>query len=219
MKAQVCLIFGRFALKHKLTEVLRGSLSHCLLTKSIVRPSTAPGNLRLVERVGLFRHIRLGTEMPFTFHAEFDETKIDFRMLRNSRENEGFRFLGCWRGACSRWFCVPSPSTPTAGVWRACGGRVLLRHLLERAALGGELLFVGVGHVRGDVGAVGAVRVGGVVPHALGHRRPLVGEGAALAAQMLGALLFLQVSAVRAGATLSSMSMMVVTLCSESSSR
>ena len=88
MKAQVCLIFGRFALKHKLTEVLRGSLSHCLLTKSIVRPSTAPGNLRLVERVGFFRHIRLGTEMPFTFHAEFDEMKIDFRMLRNSRENE-----------------------------------------------------------------------------------------------------------------------------------
>ena len=88
MKAQVCLIFGWFALKHKLTEVLRGSLSHCLLTKSLVRPSTTPGNLRLVERVGFFRHIRLGTEMPFTFHAEFDETKIDFRMLRNSRENE-----------------------------------------------------------------------------------------------------------------------------------
>lgn len=87
------------------------------------------------------------------------------------------------------------------------------------AALGGELLFVGVGHVRGDVGAVGVARVGGVVPHALGHRRPLVGEGAALAAQMLGAFLFLRVSAVRAGATLSSMSMMVVTLCSGSSSR
>ena len=63
------------------------------------------------------------------------------------------------------------------------------------------------------------MRVGGVVPHALGHRRPLVGEGAALAAQMIGAFLFLQVSAVRAGATLSSMSMMVVTLCSGSSSR
>ncbi len=84
--------FGWFALKHKLTEVLRGSLSHCLLTKSLVRPSTTPGNLRLVERVGFFRHIRLGTEMPFTFHAEFDETKIDFRMLRNSRENERISF-------------------------------------------------------------------------------------------------------------------------------
>lgn len=81
-----------------------------------------------------------------------------------------------------------------------CGGRVLFHHLLERAALGGELFFVGVGHVRGDVGAVGVARVGGVVPHALGHWRPLVGEGAALAAQMLGAFLFLQVSAVRAGA-------------------
>lgn len=92
MKVQVCLIFGWFALKHKLTEVLRGSLSHCLLTKSLVRPSTAPGNLRLVERVGFFRHIRLGTEMPFTFHAEFDETKTDFRMLRNSRENERISF-------------------------------------------------------------------------------------------------------------------------------
>lgn len=106
MKVKVCLIFGWFALKHKLTEVLRGSLSHCLLTKSVVWPSTAPGNLRLVKRAGFFRHIRLGTEMPFTFHAEFDETKIDFRMLSNSRENEGFRFLGCWRGACPRWFCV-----------------------------------------------------------------------------------------------------------------
>ena len=40
----------------------------------------------------VFRHIRLGTEMPFTFHAEFDETKIDFRMLRNSRENERISF-------------------------------------------------------------------------------------------------------------------------------
>lgn len=91
-EAQVCLIFGWFALKHKLTEVLRGSLFHCLLTKSIVRPSTAPGNLRLVERVGFFRYIRLGTEMPFTFHAKFDEAKIDFRMLRNSRENERISF-------------------------------------------------------------------------------------------------------------------------------
>lgn len=92
MQVKLCLMLGRFALKHKLTEVLRGSLSHCLLAKSIVRPSTAPGNLRLVERVGFFRHIRLGTEMPFTFHAEFDETKIDFRMLRNSRENERISF-------------------------------------------------------------------------------------------------------------------------------
>lgn len=116
-------------------------------------------------------------------------------------------------------FALPSPLASTARAWRACDGRVLFRHLLERVVLGGELFFVGVGHVRGDVGAVGVARVGGVVSHALGHRRPLVGEGAALAAQMLGALLFLQVSAVRAGATLSSMSMMVVTLCSGPSSR
>ena len=220
MKVQVCLMLGRFALKHKLTEVLRGSLSHCLLTKSIVRPSTAPGNLHLVKRAGFFRHIRLGTEMPFTFHAEFDETKIDFRMLRNSRENERISFsrlLASWRAPAG--FALPSPLASTARAWRACGGRVLFRHLLERAALGGELFFVGVGHVRGDVGAVGVARVGGVVPHALGHWRPLVGEGAALATQMLDALLFLQVSAVRAGATLSSMSMMVMTLCSGSSSR
>lgn len=216
MKAQVCLIFGWFALKHKLTEVLRGSLFHCLLTKSIVRPSTAPGNLRLVERVGFFRHIRLGTEMPFTFHAEFDETKIDFRMLRNSRENERISFSRLLARRVSP-LVLHCPRRRRRR--RGHGGRVLFRHLLERAALGGELFFVGVGHVRGDVGAVGPARVGGIVPHALGHWRPLVGEGAALAAQMLGALLFLQVSAVRAGATLSSMSMMVVTLCSGSSSR
>ena len=30
--------------------------------------------------------------MPFTFHAKFDEAKIDFRMLRNSRENERISF-------------------------------------------------------------------------------------------------------------------------------
>ena len=112
------------ALKHKLTEVLRGSLSHCLLTKSIVRPSTAPGNLRVVERVGFFRHIRLGTEMPFTFHAEFDETKIDFRMLRNSRENEtDFVFSAAGELACPRWFCVAlavdADGEGMAGVWRA----------------------------------------------------------------------------------------------------
>lgn len=73
MKAQVCLIFGWFALKHKLTEVLRGSLSHCLLTKSIVRPSTAPGNLRLVERVG-FSGI-FAWELKCHLHFTLNSTK------------------------------------------------------------------------------------------------------------------------------------------------
>lgn len=89
---------------------------HCAAKHSFRQPT-------LGREGWVFRHIRLGTEMPFAFHAEFDETKIDFRMLRNSRENEGFRFRGCWRGACPRWFCVALAvgvdGEGMAGVWRA----------------------------------------------------------------------------------------------------
>lgn len=54
---------------------------HCAAKRSSRQPT-------LGREGWAFRLIRLETEMPFTFHAEFDETKIDFKMLRNSRENE-----------------------------------------------------------------------------------------------------------------------------------